>query len=145
MDYYSTVQDYGAPVDHEFINMNSFGKIHQDLQSTRISQDLNDVQAIVNFLKETMIDTVKEKSLISISSGISPTDKIKDSLGKAYGMGKEAIEHFIYSRLVSLEKSIYDSIKKLKLGTFSNMTKRLTVKLRGRDVSFQCRVTYFVK
>ena len=128
-------------MDHEFINMNSFGKIHQDLQSTRISQDLNDVQAIVNFLKET----VKEKSLISISSGISPTDKIKDSLGKAYSMGKEAIEHFIYSRLVSLEKSIYDSIKKLKLGTFSNMTKRLTVKLRGRDVSFQCRVTYFVK
>lgn len=62
MDYYSTVQGYGAPVDHEFINMNSFGKIHQDLQSTRISQDLNDVQAIVNFLKETMTDPVKEKS-----------------------------------------------------------------------------------
>ena len=60
-------------------------------------------------------------------------------------MGKEAIEHFIYSRLVSLEKSIYDSIKKLKLGTFSNMMKRVTVKLRGRDVSFQCRVTYFIK
>ena len=81
MDYYSTVQGYGAPVDHEFINMNSFSKIHQDLQSTRISRDLNDVQAIMNFLKETMIDPVKEKSLISISSGISPTDKIKDSLG----------------------------------------------------------------
>lgn len=62
MDYCSTVQGYGAPVDHEFINMNSFGKIHQDLQSTRISQDLNDVQAIVNFLKETMTDPVKEKS-----------------------------------------------------------------------------------
>lgn len=145
MDYYSTVQGYGAPVDHEFINMNSFGKIHQDLQSTRISRDLNDVQAIMNFLKETMVDPAKEKSLISISSGISPTDKIKDSLGKAYSMGKEAIEHFIYSRLVSLEKSIYDSIKKLKLGTFSNITKKVTAKLRGRDVSFQCRVTYFVK
>ena len=111
--------------------MNSFGKIHQDLQSKRISRDLNDVQAIMNLLKETMINPVEEKSLTSISSGISPTDKIKDSIGKASSVGKEAMEHLINSRLVSLAKSIYDPIKKLKLGTFANMTKRVTVKLSG--------------
>ena len=44
------------------------------------------------------------------------------------------MEHLIYALLVSLEKSIYDPIKKLKLGTFSNMTKRVTVKLRRKDV-----------
>ena len=111
--------------------MNSFGKIHQDLQSKRISRDLNDVQAIMNLLKETMINPVEEKSLMSISSGISPTDKIKDSTGKAYSVGKEAMEHFINSRLASLAKSIYDPIKKLKFGTFANMTKTVTVKLSG--------------
>ena len=63
--------------------MNSFGKIHQDLQSKRISQDLNDVQAIMNLLRETMINPVVEKSLVSISSEMSPTDKIKDCLGKS--------------------------------------------------------------
>ena len=101
---------------HEFINMCSFGKIHQDLQSKRVSRDLNGVQVIMNLLKETMVNPVEEKSLMSISSGISPTDKIKDSLGKAYSMGKE----------------VWDiSFKKLKLGTFSNTTRRVTVKLRG--------------
>ena len=73
----------GHQLKHEFINMNSFGKIHQDLQSKRISRDLNDVQAIMNLLRETMINPVVEKSLVSISSEMSPTDKIKDCLGKS--------------------------------------------------------------
>ena len=99
----------------------------------------------MNLLKETMINPVEEKSLISISSGISPTDKIKDSLGKAYSMGKEAMKHFINSRLVSFEKSIYDPIKKLKLGMFSNMEKRVTVKLRGREIQFSVQNEIFGK
>ena len=47
---------------HEFINMNSFGNIHQvqDLQSNRISRDSNNIQAIMNLLKETMINPVEE-------------------------------------------------------------------------------------
>ena len=56
----------------------------------------------MNLLKEIMINSIEEKSLTSISSGISPTDKIKDSLGKAHSMREEAMEHFINSRLVSL-------------------------------------------
>lgn len=74
---------------YEFINMNSFGNIHQvqDLQSKRISRDSNNIQAIMNLLKETMINPVEEKPLTSISSGTSPTDKIKDSLGKSYSLG----------------------------------------------------------
>ena len=99
----------------------------------------------MNLLKETMINPVEEKSPISISSGISPTDKIKNSLGKAYSMGKEAMKHFINSCLVSFEKSIYDPIKKLKLGMFSNMAKRVTVKLRGREIQFSVQNEIFGK
>ena len=59
----------------------------------------------MNLLKETMINPVEEKAPMNISSGIRPTDKIKDSLGKSYSMGKEAMERFINSLLVSHEKS----------------------------------------
>ena len=55
---------------HQFINMNSVVKFHQDLQSKRISRDLNDIQAIMNLLKETMINPVEEKPPMSISSEI---------------------------------------------------------------------------
>ena len=78
-------------------------------------------------------------------STVEGYDKIKDSLGKAYSMGNEAMGHFINSHLVSLEKSIYDSIKKLKVGTFSKMTKRVTVKLRGRDIQFSVQSEIFCK
>ena len=135
----------GRQLMHEFINMNSFGKIHQDLKNKRISRDLNDVQVIMNHLKETMINPVEEKSLMSISSRISPTDKIKGSLGKACSMGKEAMEHFINFRLVSYEKSIYDPIKKLESGIFSNISKRVIVKLRGKDVQFSVQSEIFGK
>ena len=37
----------------------------------------------MNLLKETMINPVEEKSRMSILNGISPTDKLKDSLHKA--------------------------------------------------------------
>ena len=74
----------------------------QYLQSKRISRDLNDVQAIMNLLKETMVNHVEEKSLMSISSGKSATDKIKDFLDKVYHMGKEAMEHLIDCRIVTL-------------------------------------------
>ena len=88
----------------------------------------------MNLLKETMINPVEEKSLMSILNGISPTDKLKDSLHKAKNLGKEAMERFINFCLVTLETRIYDPIKKLKLEAFSNMTKRVTVKLRVRGV-----------
>ena len=42
----------------------------------------------MSLLKETMINPV-EKSLMSISSGTSSTNKIKDSLGKAYSKEKK--------------------------------------------------------
>ena len=60
----------------------------------------------MNLLKKTTIKPVEEKSLVSISTGISPTDKIKDFLGKTYRMGKKAMTHFTNSRLVSLEKNL---------------------------------------
>ena len=69
----------------------------------------------------------------------------KDSLDTAYSIRKEAMKDFINCRLVTLEKYIYDFIKNLKLGTSSNMTKRVTVKLRGSEVQFSGQSEIFGK
>ena len=98
----------------------------------------------MSLLKETMINPV-EKSLISISSGTSSTNKIKDSLGKAYSKGKKAMGHLINCCLITFEKNIYDPIWKLTLDTFSNMTKRVTIKQEEEMFSFHCRVRYLMK
>ena len=61
------------------------------------------MHAVMNHLKETMINPVEEKSLMSISNGKTATDKMKESLDKANSMGKEPMQHFISCRLITLE------------------------------------------
>ena len=99
----------------------------------------------MNILKETIMNTVEGKSLISISSGISLIDKIRDSFKKAYSMGKEATDYFISFCLVTKGKSIYDHINKLEVAALSNITKIVTVKLRGRNFQFLGESSIFGK
>ena len=47
------------------------------------------MRAVMNLLKETMINPVEEKSLMSISNGKTATDKMKEFLDKANNMGRE--------------------------------------------------------
>ena len=60
-------------------------------------------------------------------------------------MEKEEIDKFIICCLITLNKSIYNPIKKLKLSSFSYMTKRVIGKLRRRDVQFSAHREIFSK
>ena len=115
---------------HRFVNLASNGsKIHHDLQSTRIRRDLKDGQSVMDLLTGTLVNPLEENS-----SGISPSEKIQEDLHQAYSFGKNAMENFINDCLVKLSKSIYEPIKKLKLGTFTTMTKKVNVNIKGREV-----------
>ena len=50
---------------------------------------------------------------------------------------------FIDLRLVNMSKSIQDPLKKLRLGTFTNMNKK--VKVKGREVQFSSQSDIFGK
>ena len=43
---------------------------------------------------------------------------------------------FIDLRLVNMSKSIYDPLKELRLGAFTNINKKVKVKVKGREVQF---------
>ena len=131
---------------HRFVNLASNGsKIHHDLQSTRIRRDLKDGQSVMDLLTGTLVNPLEENSLMSLSSGISPSEKIQEDLHQAYSFGKNAMENFINDCLVKLSKSIYEPIKKLKLGTFTTMTKKVNVNIKGREVQFSAQSAIFGK
>lgn len=90
----------------------------------------------MDILKDALINPCEEKQLISLSSGISPTEKTAQDLSQAYDRGKAALDAFIQERLVCLSKSIFDPIKKLKLETFSTMRKKAVMKVKGKDIQF---------
>ena len=130
---------------NNFINLSKTGIVHQDLHPSRTKRDLNDVQSVMDLLKYTFINPAEESSLISLSSGIIPTDTIRRDLENAYDKGKSAVDTFIDLRLVNMSKSIYDPLKKLRLGTFTNMNNKLKVKVKGREYNSHLRVRYLVR
>ena len=104
---------------NNFINLSKTGIVHQ---------------SVMYLLKYNFINPAEESSLISLLSGIIPTEAIRRDLENAYDKGKSAIDTFIDLRFVNMSKSIYDPLKKLRLGTFTNMNKKVKVKVKGREV-----------
>ena len=98
-----------------------------------------------DLLNESLINPVERKELVSLSRGVFPGNQIVADLDKAYEKGKKCMENFINDRLISLEKSIYTPIKKLRLGTFSKIKKRVTVKIKGKNVQFNYQSDLFGK
>ena len=54
--------------------------VHHDLSPKRIQWDEEDVKAIINVINENFISPFEEQELISLSSGILPTEKITSDL-----------------------------------------------------------------
>ena len=53
------------------------------------------------------------------------------------------MDSFIDLGLVNMSKSIYDPLKKLRLGTFANMNKKVKAKVKGREVQFSSQIEIF--
>ena len=98
-----------------------------------------------DLLNESLINPVERKELVSLSSGVFPGNQIVADLDQDYEKGKKCMENFINDRLISLEKSIYTPIKKLRLGTFSKIKKQVTVKIKGKNVQFNYQSDLFGK
>ena len=130
---------------HQFIKFDHNTNSHKDIQPSRIRKDLNDVETLISLLKETFVNPMEERQLIALSSGILPTEEVSKDLNKAYDHGKNALDVFIKDRLVDLSVSIYEPIKKLRLGTFSTMKKTKSVKVKGKEVQFSTQSGIFGK
>ena len=139
MDHHSTISINGPSTVNNFINLSKTGIVHQDLQPSRMKRNLNDAQFVMDLLKYIFINS----SWITLSCGIIPTEVIRRDLENAYDIGKSAMDSFIDLGLVNMSKSIYDPLKKLRLGTFANMNKKVKVKVKGREVQFSSQTEIF--
>ena len=131
---------------NNFINLSKTGIVHQGLQPSRIKLDLNDVRSLMDLLKYTFINPAEETSLmITLSSDIIPTAVTRRDLENACDKGKPAMDSFIDLRLVNISKSIYDPLKKLQRGTFSDMNEKVKIKVKRREEQFSSQSEIFGK
>ena len=98
----------------EFICFES-NLIQHDLSPPRIKRDQSDVQTVYDTISSVFINPFSEMDLISLSTGIVPTDKIKNDLFNAHAIGETALNKFIDERLVNQRTRFFEPLRKLKL------------------------------
>ena len=131
---------------HNHINYHSQKFKHPDLNPSRIKKDEDAVQKILSTIEATFNDPLSPLPLISISTGIIVTDKVTSDMMSAKAIGKEAMDTFIRSRLsVNRTVSIFDSIKKKNLATFTSMNKIKTCKVNFKVIPLQDSKNLFAK
>ena len=116
------------------------------MRPSRIKLDEHDVSIIIQSLLESFIDPLSQNDLACISNGVLATGKDRDDLLSAREKGEAAIETFIETRLLKgTTMSMFDPVKKLKLGTFSSMCKNMKTTCKNKEVSLRASTSLFAQ
>ena len=129
----------------EFLFLRS-SSTHPDLLPSRIRRDQSDVLAVQDTITSMFINPFEEMELISLSSGIVPTDKVTSNLLDAELIGERELLKFQDERLEKQTIGFYEPLKKMKLGTSSTLLKKsVKVKANGKVVQFSTQSDIFGK
>ena len=121
-----------------FLGQHHKANQHQDLRPSRMKLDEHDVSTIIQTLLVSFIDPLSQNNLVCISNGVLATGKVRDDLLGVRAKGEAAMETFIEASLLKgTTMSMFDSIKKLKLGTFSSMCKNMKTTCKNKEVSLR--------
>ena len=84
--------------------------------------------------------------LVHLTSGLVATENVRTDLLKANHIGEERLESFITDRLFVPEPDIFATIRKVKLKTFSSMTKKVKVSSKsGADATLKSNRNLFAR
>ena len=105
--------------------------VHKDLRTSQIQsseQDVKRVIAAISGFTNPFCSDVNPNELYCLSSGVPAKPHVADVLLKAPDIGRNAMEHFIKTRLVDKTMGFHEPIKRNKLKTFaaSQVTKKVT-------------------
>ena len=109
-------------------------RLHKETAKSRIKRDEEDVRKVIEVISNWTDPFEPSEELTSLSSGCVVTETIKSDLLAAKGKGTEALTAFVENRLLSDSTGFFDTLPKLKLGTFRDAHKKTTVSKEGKAV-----------
>ena len=114
------------------------GPIRTDIFPSQMKQDNPDVDKIVE-TTNGMINPFEyeEEELLHIASGTVATEEVEKDLQSAYDRGEAAFIALCKERLQAWKVDLLTSIEKLKLKTFTSMSKTTKSKVHGKEVSLK--------
>lgn len=118
---------------------------HPDISESRIDRDEKDVQSIINLLNNSLQNPWNGGELRSISTGLIPTESVKEDLMTAHCKGLNAAKSFVKERLtVESTKQFHDALQKIGLKTFSSLSKKITCS-KKKDVAITANASLFAR
>jgi hypothetical protein len=112
--------------------MNDSTSNNEEMKQTALKRDVEQVQAIVNHLNETMTDPFDIEAhppcVMNISTGMHATREVQDSLLSAVNEGENKCRNVVNSALsVGQCVHFYSPISKSKLKTFEHMNAKTSL------------------
>lgn len=109
-----------------------------DLLKSRMTRDKADVEKIVDTVNN-MVNPFEyeEDELINIASGAVATKEVETDLENAKSRGESEFTTFCHKRLQKGDMDFFATLKKMKLKTFSSMSKAVKRKVRGKEVTLK--------
>lgn len=120
-------------------------RLHKETGSTRIKRDEEDVKKVMEVVGNWNNPFEESEELVCMSSGSVASISIKEDLLTARKKGTDALTTFVEGRLLSNNTGFYDTLSKLKLGTFSDARKKTSVNKDGKTVILKADRNLFAR
>ena len=105
---------------------------HKEAAPQRVKRDEEDVRKLKSCFSSGLMtnpfNLEEIQSLVNVATGVVLPENVAECLLACKRKGQEQMTKFIVERLNTNEVSFWDPIPKLKVKTFSSMTKKVTVK-----------------
>ena len=124
-----------------------FNRSRKDLDKSRIKGEEKAVKDVIDVIK-SMVNPFDNDhdSLVHIASGVVASSDIEDDMGHMIDKGKTAFTSFFENHIVGEKPSIYSTIKKTNLKTFSRLGKKVTsTNSKGQLVAMKNSKELFAK
>ena len=131
---------------HEHLCYRSKGYTHRELAESRIKEDCEAVEKVVDTVDNVFRNPWKGGELISLSAGIKATVEVSRDILDAKKRGEEASYNFVTDRCTANpKKDFFDPVKKLKLKIYNNLKHSVKIKKGDETIPLKMDRTLFAR
>ena len=120
-------------------------RLHKETGSARMKRHEEDVKKVIEVISNWHNPFEPSEELLCISSGYATSDSIKQDLLEAKEKGATALTAFVEKRIITNSTGIFETLAKLKLGSFRDTHKKTSVTAGDRNVMIRADRNLFAR
>ena len=120
-------------------------RLHKETGSARMKRHEEDVKKVIEVISNWHNPFEPSEELLCISSGYVTSDSIKQDLLEAKEKGATALTAFAEERIITNSTGIFETLPKLKLGSFRDTHKKTSVTAGDRNVMIRADRNLFAR